>query len=55
VVDEAAMIPALKEAWQQAIRPTLTDLQGSACFLSTPIYSRASTLKLPSFYQIDYP
>ena len=36
VVDEAAMIPALEEAWQQAIRPTLTDLQGSAWFLSTP-------------------
>ena len=36
VVDEAAMIPDLEEAWQQAIRPTLTDLQGSAWFLSTP-------------------
>jgi hypothetical protein len=36
VVDEAAMIPALEEALQQAIRPTLTDLQGSAWFLSTP-------------------
>jgi hypothetical protein len=36
VVDEAAMIPALAEAWQQSIRPTLTDLRGSAWFLSTP-------------------
>ena len=36
VIDEAAMIPALAEAWQQSIRPTLTDLQGSAWFLSTP-------------------
>jgi hypothetical protein len=36
VVDEAAMIPALEQAWQQTIRPTLTDLQGSAWFLSTP-------------------
>src|ERR1700693_589588 len=36
MVDEAAMISALEEAWQQAIRPTLTDLQGSAWFLSTP-------------------
>ena len=36
VVDEAAMIPALEEAWQQSIRPTLTDLKGSAWFLSTP-------------------
>ena len=36
VVDEAAMIPALEEAWQQSIRPTLTDLAGEAWFLSTP-------------------
>lgn len=36
VVDEAAMIPALEEAWQRSIRPTLTDLQGKALFLSTP-------------------
>jgi hypothetical protein len=36
VVDEAAMIPELEEAWQQSIRPTLTDLKGSAWFLSTP-------------------
>src|SRR5262245_48522443 len=30
VIDEAAMFADLEEAWQQAIRPTLTDLQGSA-------------------------
>ena len=36
VVDEAAMISSFEEAWQQSIRPTLTDLQGSAWFLSTP-------------------
>jgi terminase large subunit-like protein len=36
VIDEAAMIPMLEQAWQQAMRPTLTDLQGSAWFLSTP-------------------
>ena len=36
VIDEAAMIPDLEEAWQGSIRPTLTDLQGSAWFLSTP-------------------
>src|SRR5271169_2777443 len=35
VVDEAAMIPDLDKAWQ-SIRPTLTDLQGTAWFLSTP-------------------
>jgi len=36
VIDEAAMIPTLEHAWQESIRPTLTDLQGSAWFLSTP-------------------
>lgn len=36
VVDEAAMIPDLKDAWQFTIRPTLTDLKGGAWFLSTP-------------------
>jgi hypothetical protein len=36
VIDEAAMIPTLEQAWQQSIRPTLTDLQGAAWFLSTP-------------------
>ncbi len=36
VVDEAAMIPNLREAWQQSIRPTPTDLLGAAWFLSTP-------------------
>jgi len=36
VIDEAAMAPHLKEAWEQAIRPTLTDLQGDAWFPSTP-------------------
>src|ERR1017187_4163884 len=36
VIDEAALIPALSQAWQQSIRPTLTDLRGAAWFLSTP-------------------
>ena len=36
VIDEAAMIPGLQAAWQETIRPTLTDLEGSAWFLSTP-------------------
>jgi len=36
VIDEAAMILTLEEAWQRAIRAMLTDLQGSAWFLSTP-------------------
>lgn len=36
VIDEAAMVKDLEEAWQQAIRPTLTDYAGKAWFLSTP-------------------
>lgn len=36
VVDEAAMASSLEVAWNQAIRPTLTDLQGDAWFPSTP-------------------
>ena len=36
VIDEAAMIGNLSQAWQESIRPTLTDLRGSAWFLSTP-------------------
>lgn len=36
VIDEAAMVPDLLAIWGQAIYPTLTDLRGSAWFLSTP-------------------
>lgn len=36
VIDEAAMVPDLKSAWQESIRPTLTDYRGDAWFLSTP-------------------
>jgi len=36
VIDEAAMIPHLQEAWTAALLPTLGDLQGDAYFLSTP-------------------
>lgn len=36
VIDEAAMARYLAEAWQEAIRPTLTDYRGSAWFFSTP-------------------
>ena len=36
VVDEAAMVPALMDAWQYVLRPTLVDYTGDAWFLSTP-------------------
>jgi hypothetical protein len=36
VVDEAAMVSGLEDAWNAVIRPTLTDYEGDAWFLSTP-------------------
>jgi phage terminase large subunit-like protein len=36
VIDEAAMVPRLREAWDQVIRSTLADYAGDAWFLSTP-------------------
>ena len=36
VVDEAALIRHLGEAWPAALRPTLTDYEGAAWFFSTP-------------------
>lgn len=36
VVDEAALVRGLADAWQKVIRPTLTDHQGDAWFCSTP-------------------
>ena len=36
IIDEAAFIPYLEDGWNNSIRPTLTDYQGKAVFLSTP-------------------
>jgi hypothetical protein len=36
VIDEAGIVRDLQEAWEQAIRPTLTDYRGDAWFLGTP-------------------
>jgi hypothetical protein len=36
VLDEAGIVRDLQTVWQQAIRPTLADLQGDAWFLGTP-------------------
>lgn len=36
VIDEAAMVRNLEEAWEESVRPTLTDLEGDAWFMSTP-------------------
>ncbi len=36
VIDEAAQVRDLERAWEQVLRPCLTDYQGNAWFLSTP-------------------
>jgi predicted phage terminase large subunit-like protein len=36
IVDEAGMVKELKNIWELSIRPTLSDLQGTGDFLSTP-------------------
>lgn len=36
LIDEAAMVPNLEDAWNAVIRPTLTDYEGEADFYSTP-------------------
>ena len=36
VIDEAAMVSNLHEAWHAVIRPTLADFKGGAWFMSTP-------------------
>lgn len=36
IVNEAAMVPGLMDAWNYVIRPTLADYRGDAWFLSTP-------------------
>jgi hypothetical protein len=35
-IDEAASVARLEEAWQEVLRPTLSDLRGTADFYSTP-------------------
>lgn len=36
IIDEASYVKDLKSAWNNAIRPTLTDYRGEAVFISTP-------------------
>jgi hypothetical protein len=36
IVDEAAFIKDFESAWNESIRPTLTDYKGGALFISTP-------------------
>jgi len=36
IIDETAHTPRFNEAWQQELRPALSDRQGNAIFISTP-------------------
>ena len=36
IIDEAAYVPDLEQAWLNSIRPCLTDYEGNALFISTP-------------------
>lgn len=53
VINEAALVRGLQEAWEMVLRPTLADLAGDAYFLSTPkglnyfytLWSQAETSK----------
>ena len=36
VIDEAAQVPNLRDAWENVLRPTLTDYEGDCYFFSTP-------------------
>lgn len=63
IIDEAAIAPNLKAAWEQAIRATLTDLQGDAWFLSTPkglnyfyeLFQRGQDAKYPDWRSWQMP
>jgi len=60
IVDEAAMVSDLDEAWTMAIRPTLSDYRGDAWFFSTPkgrnyfyhLAERAKTDETWSYWQM---
>ncbi|MGO9259847.1 MAG: terminase large subunit domain-containing protein [Bryobacteraceae bacterium] len=58
VIDEAALVVDLQRAWEQSLRATLSDHQGSAWFLSTPrgignyfhtLYQRGQSLLHPGW------
>jgi len=63
IFDEAAMARNLEESWEQAVRPTLTDYQGDAWWLSTPkgfnyfhtLYERGQSPKFPDYNSWQMP
>lgn len=63
VIDEAAHARYLKDTWEQAIAPTLTDLKGDAWFISTPkgmnffyeLYAREGQSQFPDWKSFHMP
>lgn len=63
LIDEAAMVANLEDAWNAVIRPTLTDYEGEADFYSTPkgmgffhtLYSRGEDSTFADWAAFHFP
>lgn len=63
VINEAAMVPNLQDAWELVIRPTLVDYKGDAWMLSTPrgynyfrtMYQRGQDPDQPDWHSWRFP
>lgn len=63
LIDEAAMVANLEDAWNAVIRPTLTDYAGGADFYSTPkglnyffqLFSRGADELQPDYASFHFP
>lgn len=63
LIDEAAMVADLENAWNKVIRPTLTDYEGGADFYSTPkglnffhtLYTRGIDDAFPEWKSFHFP
>ncbi len=63
LIDEAAMVTDLENAWNAVIRPTLTDYEGGADFYSTPkglnffhsLFSRGNDPAFPDWKAFHFP
>lgn len=63
LIDEAAMVADLEDAWNKVIRPTLTDYEGGADFYSTPkglnffhtLYTRGLDPSFPEWQSFHFP
>lgn len=63
LIDEAAMVSNLEDAWNAVIRPTLTDYEGEADFYSTPkgmgyfhtLFTRGEDENFPDWAAFHFP